>query len=227
MKPNTIDHLLQKADKFSPEAKKEIRRAYEFAKAAHEGQRRDSGEDYINHPLAVAYILVEMGLDPTSVIAALLHDVVEDTPIGLEDITKEFGSEVAALVDGLTKLRKIIFQNKQEQQVENLRKMFLAMARDVRVILIKLADRMHNMRTLQYLPVERQKRIARETLEIYAPLAHRLGVYRMKWELEDIAFHCLEPEKYYELVEMVAQKDPNGSGRLRRTLKSWMNTYAS
>ncbi len=219
MKPNTIDHLLQKADKFSPEAKKEIRRAYEFAKAAHEGQRRDSGEDYINHPLAVAYILVEMGLDPTSVIAALLHDVVEDTPIGLEDITKEFGSEVAALVDGLTKLRNIIFQNKQEQQVENLRKMFLAMARDVRVILSKLADRMHNMRTLQYLPVERQKRIARETLEIYAPLAHRLGVYRMKWELEDIAFHCLEPDKYYELVEMVAQKRSEREREIEENIK--------
>lgn len=216
----TIDLLLQKADKFSPEAKGEIRRAYEFAKEAHKGQLRDSGEAYINHPLAVAHILVEMGLDPTSVIAALLHDVVEDTAIGLEEITKEFGGEVAALVDGLTKLRKIIFQNKQEQQVENLRKMFLAMAKDVRVILIKLADRMHNMRTLQYLPVERQKRIARETLEIYAPLAHRLGVYRMKWELEDIAFHCLEPERYYELVDMVAQKRSEREREIEENIKA-------
>lgn len=197
---------MEKAEKYPPEAKEEIRRAYEFAASAHQGQRRDSGEAYINHPLAVANILVEMGLDPTSVIAALLHDVVEDTEIGLEEIAGKFGDEVASLVDGLTKLSKIVFQNKQEQQVENLRKMFLAMAKDVRVILIKLADRMHNMRTLRYLPPERRKRIARETLEIYAPLAHRLGMYRMKWELEDIAFHYLEPEKYYELVRMVAQK---------------------
>ncbi|HEY8391554.1 MAG TPA: bifunctional (p)ppGpp synthetase/guanosine-3',5'-bis(diphosphate) 3'-pyrophosphohydrolase [Capillibacterium sp.] len=202
----TIEDLLEKAEKYPPEAKEEIRRAYEFAASAHQGQRRDSGEAYINHPLAVANILVEMGLDPTSVIAALLHDVVEDTEIGLEEIAGKFGDEVASLVDGLTKLSKIVFQNKQEQQVENLRKMFLAMAKDVRVILIKLADRMHNMRTLRYLPPERRKRIARETLEIYAPLAHRLGMYRMKWELEDIAFHYLEPEKYYELVRMVAQK---------------------
>lgn len=215
----TIEDLLQKADKFSPEIKEEIHRAYEFAKAAHKGQLRDSGEAYINHPLAVAHILVEMGLDPTSVIAALLHDVVEDTDIRLEEITNEFGEEVASLVDGLTKLSKIIFQSKEEQQVENLRKMFLAMAKDVRVILIKLADRLHNMRTLHYLPEERRRRIARETLEIYAPLAHRLGVYRMKWELEDIAFHCLEPEKYYELVEMVAQKRSEREREIEENIK--------
>ncbi|NLY90680.1 MAG: bifunctional (p)ppGpp synthetase/guanosine-3',5'-bis(diphosphate) 3'-pyrophosphohydrolase [Firmicutes bacterium] len=215
----TIEDLLQKAEKYPPEAREEIRRAYAFAASAHQGQRRDSGEAYINHPLAVANILVEMGLDPTSVIAALLHDVVEDTEIGLEEIAGKFGEEVAALVDGLTKLSKIVFQNKQEQQVENLRKMFLAMAKDVRVILIKLADRMHNMRTLRFLPVERRKRIARETLEIYAPLAHRLGMYRMKWELEDIAFHYLEPEKYYELVQKVAQKRSEREREIEENIK--------
>ncbi len=215
----TIEDLLQKTGKYPPEAREEIRRAYNVAASAHQGQRRDSGEAYINHPLAVADILVEMGLDPTSVIAALLHDVVEDTEISLEEIAGKFGDEVAALVDGLTKLSKIIFQNKQERQVENLRKMFLAMAKDVRVILIKLADRVHNMRTLHFLPMERRKRIARETLEIYAPLAHRLGMYRMKWELEDTAFHYLEPEKYYELVQKVALKRSEREREIEENIK--------
>ena len=216
----TIGDLLEKAEKFGPEAREEIKRAYSFAETAHQGQLRDSGEAYIAHPLAVANILVEMGLDPTSVIAALLHDVVEDTEIGLEEITNQFGNEVASLVDGLTKLSKIVFQNKQEQQVENLRKMLLAMAKDVRVIMIKLADRMHNMRTLRFLPAERRRRIARETLEIYAPLAHRLGMYRMKWELEDIAFHYLEPEKYYELVEKVALKRSEREREIEENIKA-------
>lgn len=215
----TIDNLLDKMKNYGKAARNEILKAYSFAEAAHNGQTRDSGEAYINHPLAVANILVEMNLDTTSIIAALLHDVVEDTEISIEEITTRFGSEVASLVDGLTKLSKIVFQNKQEQQVENLRKMFLAMAKDIRVFLIKLADRMHNMRTLSYLPSERRKKIARETLEIYAPLAHRLGMYRLKWELEDIAFHYLEPERYYELVQKVAQKRPERESYIEETIK--------
>ena len=215
----TINELIEKMGKYGAEARDEIVKAYCFAEAAHNGQTRNSGEAYINHPLEVANLLIEMGLDTTSIIAALLHDVVEDTEISLEEISSQFGNEVASLVDGLTKLSKIVFQNKQEQQVENLRKMFLAMAKDIRVILIKLADRMHNMRTLKFLPVERQKKIARETLEIYAPLAHRLGMYRLKWELEDTAFRYLEPGKYYELVEKVAQKRPEREGYIEETIK--------
>ncbi|NLW56604.1 MAG: bifunctional (p)ppGpp synthetase/guanosine-3',5'-bis(diphosphate) 3'-pyrophosphohydrolase, partial [Firmicutes bacterium] len=215
----TINDLLDKMKKYGGEARKLVLEAYRFADAAHNGQTRDSGEAYINHPLAVADILVELGLDTTSIVAALLHDVVEDTEVSLEEIRLQFGEEVASLVDGLTKLSKIVFQNKQEQQVENLRKMFLAMAKDIRVFLIKLADRMHNMRTLRYLPDERRKKIARETLEIYAPLAHRLGMYRLKWELEDMAFHYLEPEKYYELVQKVAQKRPERESYIEETIK--------
>ncbi len=214
----TIEILLEKIEKYGSKAKEEVSKAYSFAESAHSGQTRDSGEAYINHPLEVANILVEMGLDTTSIVAALLHDVVEDTDIGLEEISARFGTEVASLVDGLTKLSKIVFQNKQEQQVENLRKMFLAMAKDIRVILIKLADRMHNMRTLRYLPVERQKKIARETVEIYAPLAHRLGMYRLKWELEDLAFRFSEPKKYYELVQKVAQKRQEREGYIAEVI---------
>lgn len=196
-----------------------MQRVYEFAEAAHAGQTRDSGDAFINHPLNVAAILVNMGLDRTSIEAALLHDVVEDTDVTLEEIREKFGSEVAALVDGVTKLSRISFQNKQEQQAENLRKMFLAMAKDIRVILIKLADRMHNMRTLKYLPVDKQKEIARETLEIYAPLTHRLGMYKIKWELEDLALRYLEPQKYYELVQKVAKKRQEREGYIEKVKK--------
>jgi GTP pyrophosphokinase len=177
-----------------------------MAAEAHQGQKRESGEEYIIHPLAVAQILYDLGMDTTSIIAALLHDVVEDTETGNEQIQKKFGKEVAVLVDGVTKLSRLAFQNKEEQQMENLRKMFLAMTQDLRVIIIKLADRLHNMRTLKPLPEERRRHIARETLEIYAPLTHRLGMWKIKWELEDLALRYLEPEAYYDLVAKVAKK---------------------
>lgn len=183
-----------------------IKKAYQFACAAHKGQLRVSGEDYIIHPIGVAKILADLQLDAVSISAALLHDVVEDTDVTLEEIESSFGKETALLVDGVTKLSRIEYKSKEEQQMENYRKMLLAMAKDIRVVLIKLADRLHNMRTLKYMPVYKQQETARETLEIFAPLAHRLGIFSIKWELEDLAFRYLESEKYYQLVELVKQK---------------------
>jgi len=183
-----------------------LRKAYELSRKAHDGQQRVSGEPYIVHPVEVACILAELELDCTSIIAALLHDTVEDTDYTLSQMEADFGKEVADLVDGVTKLSKIPYKTKEEQQVENLRKMFLAMANDIRVIMIKLADRLHNMRTLKYLPREKQLSISKETLEVYAPIAHRLGMSRIKWELEDISLRYIDPEGYYDLVEKIAQK---------------------
>jgi len=183
-----------------------VQQAYELAHNAHQGQKRASGEEYIYHPLGVANILAELQIDALTISAALLHDVVEDTTFSLEDLEKLFGKEVAMLVDGVTKLSRIEYKSKEEQQLENFRKMFLAMAKDIRVVLIKLADRLHNMRTLRHMPEHKQRRIAQETQEVFAPLAHRLGISNIKWELEDLAFRYLEPEKYYELVEKVKQK---------------------
>lgn len=217
----TIEDLLQKLGETKSESDlAKIRSAYEFASQAHQGQKRESGEEYIQHPLEVAAIVHELGMDTTSIIAALLHDVVEDTPIDGEEISKRFGSEVALLVDGVTKLTRLAFQNKQEQQMENLRKMFLAMTQDLRVIIIKLADRLHNMRTLKHLPVEKQKNIARETLEIYAPLTHRLGMWKIKWELEDLSLRYLEPEAYYDLVNKVAKKRQEREGYIAEVKKT-------
>jgi GTP pyrophosphokinase len=181
-----------------------ITRAYNFASNAHRGQKRVSGDSFIDHPLGVAYIMAELELDIISIAAALLHDVVEDTDVSSEDIRKEFGNEIARLVDGVTKLTRLKFKSKEEHQAESLRKMFLAMAEDIRVILIKLADRLHNMRTLGYLKEEKRKEKAMETLEIYAPLAHRLGISRLKWELEDLSFRFIDPEMYYEVAKKVA-----------------------
>ena len=178
----------------------EVVRAFEFAVVAHEGQLRATGEPYVTHPIAAALTLAELGLDAQSIEAALLHDVPEDTEYGLGDIEERFGPEVALLVDGVTKLSKFSTHSHEEQQAENIRKMLLAMAQDIRVVLIKLADRLHNMRTLGGLPPEKQQRIARQTMEIYAPLAERLGIWQMKWELEDLSFKALDPERYKELA---------------------------
>lgn len=202
-----FEQLVSELKKYTPEEDIALlRRAYEFAAEAHEGQQRVSGEPFINHPLNVAKILAGLELDTVTIAAGLLHDVVEDTDIPLSSIEEEFGSEIALLVDGVTKLSRIEYKNKMEQQVDNLRKMFLAMAHDIRVILIKLADRLHNMRTLKHMNEAKRKEIAIETLEIFAPLAHRLGIFKLKWELEDLSLRYLEPEKYYELVERISGK---------------------
>ena len=204
----SIDDLIRRIRKFHPEDNMDlVRKAYAFAEKAHAGQVRKSGEPYFSHPCAVAVILTDLMLDGTTIAASLLHDCVEDVEgVTLQTIHDEFGQEVELLVDGVTKLSKLNFASREEAQAETLRKMFLAMAKDIRVVLIKLADRLHNMRTLKFQRPERQIPIARETLDIYAPLAHRMGVYTIKWELEDLALRYIDPDSYYELVRLVGMK---------------------
>ena len=203
----TIEEVIAKAKEKNPKFNEQkVLKAYEFANKQHENQFRKSGEPYIVHPLNVAYILADMGLDDSTIAAALLHDVVEDTEITENDITKEFGQEISEMVVGVTKLGNISFASLEEQQAENYRKMFLAMGKDIRVIIIKLADRLHNMRTLKYLKRDRQIAISKETMDLYAPLANRLGLYSLKWELEDLGFKYLYPDEYHELVEGINKK---------------------
>jgi GTP diphosphokinase / guanosine-3',5'-bis(diphosphate) 3'-diphosphatase len=202
----TISSLIEKVSAYSPGGAEMIAEAYNVAHAAHRGQTRKSGEPFVYHPLATADILAELGLDPSTIAAALLHDVLEDTGVTKEEIREKFGDEVAEIVDGVTKLKHLPSGNLEEAQAESLRKMIVAMSRDVRVIIIKLADRLHNMRTLDYLKRETQLRKATETLEIYAPLAHRLGIHSVKWELEDLSFATLHPRRYEEIKRLVAAR---------------------
>ncbi|MBE7024006.1 MAG: bifunctional (p)ppGpp synthetase/guanosine-3',5'-bis(diphosphate) 3'-pyrophosphohydrolase [Clostridia bacterium] len=202
-----LDNLLKKLKNINPSSNLEsVVKAFNFAEEKHRGQMRVSGEPYFTHPIAVANILADMELDTSSVTAALLHDVVEDTDVTDADIEREFGATIALLVSGVTKLGKIPYTSKEDQQVENLRKMFLAMANDVRVIVIKLADRLHNMRTLKSMPEHKQREKARETLEVFAPLAHRLGMSKIKMELEDLSLKYIDPIAYYEIVDKISQK---------------------
>jgi guanosine-3',5'-bis(diphosphate) 3'-pyrophosphohydrolase len=221
MQTVTIDSVIERVKQYNPKADVElIRRAYDFAARVHEGQKRLSGEPYINHPLAAAGILAELEMDSKSIAAALLHDVVEDTSVNLDALAKEFSKEIANLVDGVTKLKLADFEPRAPESdhegrkkrhaeysrsAENLRKILLAMAKDFRVMVIKLADRLHNMRTLSALPPERQIKVATETLQIYAPLAHRLGIWQIKWQLEDLAFKYLHPNEYEEMVAKVSK----------------------
>jgi GTP pyrophosphokinase len=199
--------------------KKNISDAYYFAKEAHNGQKRKSGENFFIHPLEVSLILAEMKMDEETIIASLLHDVVEDTDISKKDISKKFGVTIALLVDGVTKLGNIHYESKESQKGENLRKMFLAMAKDIRVVLIKLADRLHNMRTLEYMSSAKKKEKAMETVEIYAPIADRLGMSQIKWELEDISLQYLYPDRYYELVEKIDAKRSERQEIIKKNIK--------
>jgi GTP diphosphokinase / guanosine-3',5'-bis(diphosphate) 3'-diphosphatase len=212
-----VNELIATVEAYNPEVDKDlIRRAFELAESHHRGQVRRSGEEFINHPWAVACICAQLHLDEQTIAAALLHDVVEDTDVTLEEITSEFGTEIAHLVEGVTKLTRTTFQSREQAEAENYRKMIVAMAQDVRVILIKLADRLHNLRTIEYLAKQKQLQKAKEALEVYAPLAHRLGIHAVKWELEDLSFQILHPRKYAEIKAMVADRRADGEAQVEK-----------
>ncbi|NLA73795.1 MAG: bifunctional (p)ppGpp synthetase/guanosine-3',5'-bis(diphosphate) 3'-pyrophosphohydrolase, partial [Clostridiales bacterium] len=214
------DFIKAVKEQFQKEEVEEIKKAFKTAEAAHAGQKRSSDEPYIIHPVAVAFILLNFGMDFQSIVAALLHDTVEDTTISLSQVSSLFGKEIAALVDGVTKLEKIPLHTEQEQQAENLRKMLLAMSEDIRVIIVKLADRLHNIRTLDYVEEQKRRDKARETLEIYAPIAHRLGIRAMKEELEDRAISFLDPVAYKEIEEALKTQSQAHKDFLEKTIKS-------
>ena len=202
-----LETLIEEIPKYQPGANLDlVNRAYRFSELSHRGQQRASGEPYLSHPLEVAGLLVNFKMDVTTVTAGLLHDVLEDTDATKDDLEREFGREIAELVDGVTKIGKLAFSSREERQAENFRKMVVAMAHDLRVLMIKLADRLHNMRTLDYLPPDKGRKIAQETLDIYAPLAHRLGMAKVKAELEDLALRVMQPEDYLDLMRRVAKR---------------------
>lgn len=222
----TIDNLVTKVRHYDSTLDGAwLRSVYDLADTAHEGQLRASGEPYVAHPLAVADILADLEMDRATIAAAILHDVVEDTVVTSEEVADRFGTEIAALVDGVTKLTRIPYQSKEDAQVENLRKMFLAMAKDIRVIIIKLADRLHNMRTLASLPLQKQLSIAKETIEIYAPIAHRLGIWRMKWDLEDLALRYLDPDSYRDIADRVAKKRTEREETVTRVIRELVTQF--
>ena len=203
----SLKRLINKIEEYNPQGDLEkIEKAYYFAEDSHEGQYRNSGEKFFIHPVNVAMILADINMDINTIVAGLLHDVIEDTDTTYDEVKEKFGEEVANLVDGVTKLKKIKYRTKEERKAENLRKMVIAMSKDIRVIIIKLTDRLHNMRTLEYMSEEKKKEKALETLEIYAPIANRLGIFRIKWELEDLSLRYIDPEGYYDLVEKVSKK---------------------
>ena len=219
--------LIELVRKYNPQADFDmIERAYNIAEKAHSNQLRYSGEPYMVHPYHVALILAELEQDAQSITAGLLHDVIEDTDTSLDEIRQQFGDEVALLVEGVTKLAKIPYTSKEEQQIENLRKMFLAMAKDIRVIIIKLADRLHNMRTLKSMREDKQREKAKETLDVYAPLAHRLGISKIKWELEDLALRYLDSIAYYEIVESINQKRTERDGYINDVMNNLKSKIA-
>ncbi|HEX6663005.1 MAG TPA: HD domain-containing protein, partial [Gaiellaceae bacterium] len=210
-----IDELIADVSAYNPEVDRDlISRAFLFAAHAHEGQQRRSGEEFVLHPWGVARICAQLRLDNETIAAALLHDVVEDTDADLDDVRTEFGDEIAKLVEGVTKLTRVQFQTREQAEAENYRKLIVAMAADVRVILIKLADRLHNLREIEYLGKQKQVQKSKEALEVYAPLAHRLGIHALKWELEDLAFETLHPRKYAEIKAMVSERRDDREGHV-------------